>query len=702
MSKLKFKNLAKVEHHGHPSLILKATGLALATYILFAQFFIGFVQLDYKSVDTGDGASFSEILESQKNKEPNSYIFKINENELLANLNIESQKPKYLLFSINYLDADSAKVLVSFKKNTLEIAQDRYTITQGENYYKIPKIGSFDEIEIYMKDNFTITLGMNGISTFSRLGMHKQGILLSLCVLLTFLLGRILLRKKSVKNFFSKSQSNIFHFSDFCRNIKREILILVGITLLGYGFFITNFTLSIDEELFWMIKDGSPWVGYGRFGNYFLDKYLTFGSSVMPFVTDALAVVMLFVSALIFAFLFYREQDEKQKSNGKYTIFAGLFLTFPFVNGDFMAFSVYNLWVAIGYFLTALSILFLRSLRESEKILEITFAIFSLAAALSIYQSFISVFLVMFLMLELQKAISSSKGIVFREWMNSGLIMFFALITYFLMNALAQKFITPAYGYIGSLVGWNRDSTYWDVISRVSSGIIEIYLGTYGSSGRILAASVALFLIFILKEILYKHGYLQKIKVLLISMFFLAAPFVTAIALGSMLPARSLSGLPLLLGGIWLIVLTNIKDLSLKRLTIASGAFLLFFQIQYLNALFYGDFLRYQSDISMGRQIIHQIEVNGYDYRRYPIVFLGQHKFDSSKLISEINSGGRSFFDDASQAYRMTYFLRTLGFNVLMPSGVESSKALSQQLDEIWPQPGSVVFRENIIIVKLS
>jgi hypothetical protein len=308
----------------------------------------------------------------------------------------------------------------------------------------------------------------------------------------------------------------------------------------------------------------------------------------------------------------------------------------------------------------------------------------------------------MFLMLELQKAICSSNGIVFRDWMISGLIMFSALITYFLMNALAQKFITPAYGYIGSLVGWNRDATYWEVISRVSKGIIEIYLGTYGSSGKILGVSVALFVILILKEILYKQGYLQKIAVLSICIFFFVSPFVTAIALGNMLPARSLSGLPLFLGGIWLILLTNIKDLPLKKLTIACGAFLLFFQIQYLNALFYGDYLRYQSDISMGRQIIHQIEINGYDYRRYPIVFLGQHKFDSSKLISEINSGGRSFFDDTSQAYRITYFLRTLGFNVLMPSGAESSKALSQQLDEVWPRPGSVVFRENLIIVKLS
>jgi hypothetical protein len=140
----------------------------------------------------------------------------------------------------------------------------------------------------------------------------------------------------------------------------------------------------------------------------------------------------------------------------------------------------------------------------------------------------------------------------------------------------------------------------------------------------------------------------------------------------------------------------------LKTISVGISVFLLFFQIQFLNSLFYGDYLRYQQDIFMGRQLIHQIETQAINYRKYPIVFLGQHKFDSTKLISKINSGGRSFFDDASQSYRMTYFLRTLGYQVILPSQTDVAKASELKQINVSPESGSIVFKEDLIIVKLS
>jgi len=50
----------------------------------------------------------------------------------------------------------------------------------------------------------------------------------------------------------------------------------------------------------------------------------------------------------------------------------------------------------------------------------------------------------------------------------------------------------------------------------------------------------------------------------------------------------------------------------------------------------------------------------------------------------------------------MTYFLRTLGFQALLPSESDSKKALNLQPKEIWPQPGSIALEQNVIIVKLS
>ena len=682
--------------------IATAAGLAFAVYLLYSQLFIGFLQFGYKSIDTGDGASYVGILDVQKNKEETSSVFRINEDELLFTIKVTQKQPKYLLFNVNYMDSDATTVRILFKNNDVEVAQDEYTFSQGSSYYKIPKVGIFDELELLVTNKNTITLGINGISTLSTVGMDKQGVLLSLVCFIIVLMGRKILKLRTVKYMGKNVISTFEEFLNFIRVIKIEFATLVCIAILGYGFFCTNFTLSLDEELFWMIKDGSPWVGYGRFGNYFLDKYLTFDSSVMPFVTDILAVSILFISSLLYAFSFYKENKSTEKRNFQYTIFGGLFLTFPFVNGDFMAISVYNLWVSIGYLLTALAVIISRGLKATNRKNEIVLAAIFLTSAISIYQSFISVFIVMFLLLEFQKNLSTTRRILIKDWINAVLIVAMATGIYLILNSLAQKLIIPAYGYLNMLIGWDKGLGVVEILLKTTQGIKDIYLGTYGSSGRILTISVAIFAIFVTTELFLLSTVRRKTIALCISILMFIGPFITVLALGNMLPARSLIGLPLLLGGIWLVLLTNLNSRTLKKVLTLMGAVLLFFQIQFLNALFYGDFLRYQGDVFMGRQIIQQIESQGINYRKYPIVFLGSHKLDSTKLISNINSGGRSFFDDSSQAYRMTYFLRTLGFQVLIPSESDSKKAFNLQPKEIWPQSGSIALEQNIIIIKLS
>ena len=682
--------------------LILSLAVPFAVYLLYVQLFVGFLQFGYQSVDTGDGATFSQILEDHKERVVSSSLFKISENDLLTTIRLKGEKPNYLAFNVNYMDSDDATIRMSFKENKLEVAQDQFTFTQGVSYYKIPEIGTFDAVEFYIVDKQTITLGMNGISTFSALGMNKYGLSLAFLALGLLFLGRFVARNTTFKEFAKKLREIYSDFSNFMQTIKSEFVLLVCVGILGYGFFCTNFTLSIDEELFWMIKDGSPWVGYGRFGNYFLDRFLTFDSSVMPFFTDVLAVVILIFAALAFSYSFFRENRTQNKKSFKHTIFGGLFLTFPFVNGDFMAFSIYNLWIAIGYLFTAIAIIVLREFQDSRNKIELVFVIIALTSAISIYQSFISVFIVMFLILELQILITGSKHVVYSRWVFAGIAVLTSTGLYLTLNALAQWEITPAYGYLNTLVGWNRELSPFQVLNGLFEAISDIYLGAYGSSGRILTISVSVFLVYIFCISLSKKSTRHRAGILFLVTLLLISPFLTTFALGSMLPARSLNGLPLLLGGIWLIVLQNLTTPILRSISVGISTFLLFFQIQFLNSLFYGDHLRYQEDIFMGRQLIHQIETQTINYRKYPIVFLGQHKFDSTKLISKINSGGRSFFDDASQSYRMTYFLRTLGYQVILPTQADVAKASEIEPMNIWPESGSIVFYENLIIVKLS
>ena len=50
----------------------------------------------------------------------------------------------------------------------------------------------------------------------------------------------------------------------------------------------------------------------------------------------------------------------------------------------------------------------------------------------------------------------------------------------------------------------------------------------------------------------------------------------------------------------------------------------------------------------------------------------------------------------------MTYFLRTIGYSVLLPTPEESERANANQPTQSWPEKGSVSFDGAVIIVKLS
>jgi hypothetical protein len=679
--------------------------LGIFTYTLFLQIFVGFVNFGVRDEVSGRGASFDEVLTYQISEGrvgKNSTIFSVRQNDVVAYVSIGEKMPKFLAFDLNYLSTDDVRLKISFQSNSLEVAQDYLTIVQGIQHYKIPKIDNFDTILVTSQNQVLTKLGVNGISTLTQLGLNKFGVNVS--VLIMFLYLTILYWKRfKVPKYLQESLQELKqNFKAFVGVNLYGLFGLMFSALSGYGFFVTNFTLSIDEELFWMIKDGAPWVGYGRFGNYFLDKYLTIDSSVVPYFTDFFAVVLLLFSAIIFLFSWARERSELKLQTTQFIIAGGLFLTFPFVNADFMAFSIYNLWLSLGYVLTGISVILTRSYHKKFYSFNSFVIVILMTTAISIYQSFISVYLIIVAILELRKVLGNENRTFLSQWIPPAFFLVTSTCLYYALNFIAQKKISAGYGYIGMLVGWNEQTHPFVTLRATLDSILNIYLGKYGTSGRILTILTALFLCRIVIESFGSRSLITAFRIYFSSLLVIFAPFSIALILGNMLPARSLVGLPLFLSGAWLIITTNSKENYIKNGLATIGFILLIFQLQYLNMVFYGDHLRYQNDLHLGRNIVQQIEVEGFDYKVFPIVFIGERDIDATKLISKINSGGRSFFDDSSQSYRMTYFLRTIGYSVLLPTSEDIQIANSNPPIPSWPQSGSVTFDGSVISVRLS
>lgn len=685
--------------------VASVLAIGVFTYTLFLQVFVGFVSFGLVDKFSGDGASFDQVLRYQIAEgrvETNSTIFSIQQDDSIISIAIGQELPKFLAFNLNYLSADDIKLKISFQSNSSEVAQDYLTIVQGIQHYKVPNVGNFDTLLITSQNQGMTKMGVNGISALTQLGVNKLALGISLFVSVLYLLAIYWRRVRCLDYWIDSIKDSIKNFKRFVVVNRFGLSGLTFISIVGYGFFVTNFTLSIDEELFWMIKDGAPWVGYGRFGNYFLDRYLTIDSSVVPYFTDFFSVVFLLFSAVIFLYSWAQEQNEIKIRTAHFVIAGGLFLTFPFVNADFMAFSIYNLWLSLGYVFTALSVILTRS--HHKKIISINSLaiVLSLTAAISIYQSFISVYVMILAILELRKVMEEKSRTLLRQWIPPVFLLFAATCLYFALNFFAQRTITAGYGYIGTFVGWNKETNPLTTLKGTLNSIISIYLGNYGTSGRILTIVTALFLGKILVSSLGSGSLIATLRIFLSSALVIIAPFSIVLFLGSMLPARSLVGLPLFLSGAWLIITTKIEKRQFQNFFVAIGFTLLLFQLQYLNMVFYGDYLRYQNDLHLGRSIVAQIEAEGFDYRVYPIVFLGERDIDVTKLISTINSGGRSFFDDSSQSYRMSYFLRTIGYPILLPSQGEIQKANSNPPFQSWPKKGSIIFDGSVIKIKLS
>jgi hypothetical protein len=685
--------------------VASTLALGLFTYTLFLQVFVGFVNFGLVDKSSGDGASFDQVLSYQTAEGrvgPNSTIFSIKQDDLIASIPIGQELPKFLTFNINYLSTDDMKLKISFQSNASEVAQDYLTVVQGIQHYKVPNVGSFDSLMITSQNQGLTKMGMNGVSALTQLGVNRLALGVSVFISLLYVLAVYWKRVKRQGYWEDSILDSVENFKRFVVANRNGLRGLTFISIAGYGFFVTNFTLSIDEELFWMIKDGAPWVGYGRFGNYFLDRYLTIDSSVVPYFTDFFAVVILLFSAAIFLYSWAREQNEIKVKTAHFVIAGGLFLTFPFVNADFMAFSIYNLWLSLGYVLTAVSVILTRSYHK--KIISInSFAVvIFLTAAISIYQSFISVYLIILTILELRKVLEKESRPFFSHWLPPAFFLITATCLYFVLNFFAQRTITAGYGYLGMLVGWNEETNPLITLRGTLDSIVRIYLGSYGTSGRILTILVALFLARILVASIESRSLIAALRVYRSSALVIFAPFSIVLLLGNMLPARSLVGLPLFLSGAWLIITTRIEKSHFQNFFAMIGFILLIFQLQYINMVFYGDYLRYQNDLELGRNIVAQIESEGFDYKVFPIVFIGERDIDTTKLISTINSGGRSFFDDSSQSYRMTYFLRTIGYPILLPTPEEIQQANANPPSNSWPKKDSIIFDGSVIKIKLS
>lgn len=108
---------------------------------------------------------------------------------------------------------------------------------------------------------------------------------------------------------------------DFAQRNRSLFLLTLAVGFFVYGYEITNFSLSIDEE--WALLDGvsANYLRQGRWGIALL-KHTLFPEGLIPFFSAAVSVVFLSCTAVLLQRIF------RLKGDSRY-VFCLLFIVFP-------------------------------------------------------------------------------------------------------------------------------------------------------------------------------------------------------------------------------------------------------------------------------------------------------------------------------------------------------------------------------------
>ena len=139
----------------------------------------------------------------------------------------------------------------------------------------------------------------------------------------------------------------------FCEN-KIFVIAIILVTILSFGFTITNSSVGMDDTAFDRYYAGKEMLAIGRWGAYILYQILNI-TEFIPFWLDFIAASVIMFTSVLWC-LFLKKNLKEKLPIGAYIIFASVFISFPIINEIFI-FENCNIAVMLGTFLASLGVM---------------------------------------------------------------------------------------------------------------------------------------------------------------------------------------------------------------------------------------------------------------------------------------------------------------------------------------------------------
>ena len=482
---------------------------------------------------------------------------------------------------------------------------------------------------------------------------------------------------------------------DFFKRNKYNLLIVFLVGFFIYSIRIIFKVISIDTEV--LINEPNillnSWMSIGRFGLVLIKKIF----NLIPIniqLTNIFTFVIFYMSVVIW--MINIEKWEKSKNKYEILIFGILLIASPIFAEQF-GFTLQSLEIAMAFLIFAVSIYFQEKYIETNKIWFALIIISTLVFSFMCYQAFMFLYITICIFNYFIKY----KGKMDCKIIIKYIVIFvIAVVLYFIINEILLNVLDiQKTSYLMEQIKWGTSNFFWILLRMIAVNIVttNIFMGVLFDI--IIACLFVLF-----SKILFKKYKVKENKIFyLIFIAFFISPFLSGIIKGDVEIYRAKFSLAFLIAFGFYYVINNIEQFKLKKMIISFTFMIIVIQIIYSFCLFFIDYQRYKEDIEIGNKINSIIEKMDLEK---PVVFVGKKEFKNFPIIGE--TLGHSFFAwDSTEicggSKRAIGFLKTLGIYYKLPSQEEIEKADTEAVNmPNWPEDGSIVEKEDLIIVKLS
>jgi hypothetical protein len=472
-------------------------------------------------------------------------------------------------------------------------------------------------------------------------------------------------------------------------------LFSTSLSLLTYGFALTNFTVTIDNESPIFESFG---MSFGRWGQNLIRYHLFDG--FLEYFTLLLSLLMYSLSGVRLSKLF------KLEGSSAY-FFCGLFVTFPQLSYQ-VVFSIMADVAALGVLLSVLSVeLYIKGYESSslfKKNGSFLAAALMIMFALSMYQAFILVPTTIYLILFFQDSFDDSFKLIpnMKKMLLFGAVVIFSAILYF----LSVKIICPPIEnseYLSSFVSGNTENIFSGFVT-----ICENNLKGAAYYGEKLYLLVPIAFVFLTISLILDRKYFVYRFLLLL--FLIISPFLLSFFItNGYHPPRLYLTSNLVFAFLITVTLNRFKVSSLNVTKIAI-CLIAITNIYFVTNLFYTVNKIYKHDKKVAEKMDFLIQSKYPDFNaeEKPVYFYGYFPYDYHQKFrldkSEI-FGGSFFSWDNGNNYRIINFFKEA--DVAEYKMLESKEKLNVINDsvskmKVWPNYESIKMINDVIVIKLG